>query len=176
MARDKLKRVNVPEKFYSFFLKSRPPGNSTLLQKLAATAPTKRGRGFSRVLDKVTEDEWNELYVRAVAARSRMQGADDRKTELVGAICAKILCERMEERGVDNPQPYVPSRTVTRTPKLLKNPPPAAQEESDESDTDLSSEATTVVPGNLTVQQVSDVDAADDEDLSAIGNDIALVL
>lgn len=165
MAKDKLKKVNVPEMFYQRFLSGMNPYSSTLLQKLSATAPTARGRGMSRWIPEITLTEWNELYQHAAAGRAQMQGAD-RETTLRPAICARALAERMEGLGVDNPITYTPKRK-----KAVAPAPVITTNDDDDDDTDLSS----IIPQNPpVVDQVADVDEADDDDLDSMNGDLAI--
>ena len=165
------RKVNVPEKFYEVMLSglsfnkfSQSP-RDTLLTKLSKTEPTSRGRGQSRWLkgdDAVTEAEWNALYELAAEFRKKMQGAEDREHTLRAAICARALAERMEKIGVDNPVTYTPKFRVTRT--RTETP-----EEPVTSNTDLSS---TIPPVPPVVDQTSDVEEANDEDLGYIHNEL----
>lgn len=157
MAKDKLNKVNVPELFFTHFLSAQAaqaPTNSVITM-LANTAPKKRGRGQTRVLEGITLGQWEELYALAVDARNSMSGAD-RETTLRAAICAKVLAERMEAAGVDNPQPYVPTRT--RKPKAE-----VAAETTGESE----QEDSTVAALNTASEEATD-DAEEDTDVSSM--------
>lgn len=165
MAKDKLKKVNVPEMFYQRFLAD-IPATTSLLQKLNSTAPTARGRGLSRWIPEITLTEWNELYQHAAAGRAQMQGAD-RETTLRPAICARALAERMEGLGVDNPVTYIPKRKKAVAPAPVID----TNDDLDDDDTDLSS----IIPSNPpVVDQVADVDEADDNDLGTMHDDLAI--
>ena len=129
----KLDRIFVPELFYQRFIADIDPSTSTLVQKLAVAEPTKRGRGMSRVLENLTEAEWEELYEHAAYGRTFQQGTKDRKVTLRAAICAKALAERMEGLGVANPIEYTPKRrrvtAVEETEELPVTPPTVAVNE-----------------------------------------------
>lgn len=162
MARSKFINRNVPETFYERFLKGKPQTTS-LLQKLAGITPTRRARGYTRVIELCTEAEWEELYAYAAEGRAAMQGAD-RETTLRPAICARALCESMESQGVANPVPYITKRK-TATP-VIEEPVTT-----DEVDTDLTPHVPQTPP---TVDQVADVEEATDADLDSIHDDLAI--
>ena len=103
--RSKLDKVNVPEMFFQQFLDDVPVGESSIIDKLREITPTARGRGCTRVVEEISEDEWNDLYQRAAAVRALIKGAD-RSTELRPALCAKAMANRMETLGVADPVPY----------------------------------------------------------------------
>jgi hypothetical protein len=153
MARNgnKLEKVNVPELFYQRFLSDRDTSSSTLLQRLAETPTSKHGRGMTRILETVTEAEWEELYGYAAEGRAHQQGTKDREFTLRAAICAGKLAERMEELGVANPVEYTPKRrkavaddqptaTVPATPPTLEvEDEPETEEEEFGNDLNLGS-------------------------------------
>jgi hypothetical protein len=163
MARNKLKNRNVPETFYNRFLADLP-ANTSLLQKLAGISPTQRGRGYSRVLPEITETEWEELYQYAAEGRAQMQGAD-RDTTLRPAICARALAESMEGMGVANPVVYVPKRKKAVTAIPVSTAPSALDDDGD---------SIGIPDTPPTVDQVADVDEADDDDLDSMHGDIAI--
>ena len=126
--RDKLTSVNVPKMFYDRFLADVPAGTCSVIDKLHNTPEQSRGRGLSRVLRNITEQEWNDLYQYAAAGRAAMKGAD-RETTLTAAICAKTVADRMEAQGVDNPVGYVPKPTTRRTKAQIEADRAQAQAE-----------------------------------------------
>ncbi len=154
----KLRKVNVPELFFDKFLSPVPVGESTVIDKLRLLSPTARGRGLTRVVENISEDEWNDLYQRAAAIRKRIKGAD-RQTELRPAICAKAMAGRMEELGVDNLVPYetngVP-RKVTQVDDI------------DDDDTETAD--TTSQP--ITLEQAEEVPDLEDRDLARFRADV----
>lgn len=160
------KRVNVPELFYtrfvadeSFDTQSSNP-RDTLLSKLYAMAPTKRGRGQTRWVTGLTHAEWNALYVFAADGRAHMRQAD-RETTLRPAICAKVLANRMEAVGVDSPVIYV-TKTPTKQQVAKIVTPHIAP-----------TAAPTIPLPPLTVDQLSDADEVSDEELTFFLGDIA---
>ena len=182
---NKLENVFVSELFFQHFL-SQVTGNP-LIERIRAVQPIAKGRGYSRVLDTVTEAEWNEIYELAVHARGQMSGAD-RETVLRAAICAKAMATRMEKAGVDNPQPFKATRTRTRKTKVAATPAPVAPivsntvdalntiaadtTEDTTEDTDLSSHVVVpVVPATLVTAE--DVEAASDAELDQFETDIS---
>ena len=112
--RNKLVQLNIPELFYDRFVAGIPSGTSTVVDKLRNTPATKRGRGLTRVLYNLTEQEYNDVYQLAAKGRAAMKNAD-RQTTLFPAICAKSLADRMEIQGVANPVSYIPKKTTRRT-------------------------------------------------------------
>ena len=168
-------KVNVPELMYTRFLSEitvnditvdQSPRN-TLLAKLAAVTPTARGRGMSRWLkddNALTRAEWNALYELAADARTKMKGAEDREVTLRAAICARALAERMENIGVDNPIVYTPKFRTTR--KKTED----VADTTDTTDTDLSS---VIPPAPPVVDQTTDMEEADGDDLDYMQGDIA---
>ena len=144
-------KVCVAEMFYQQFLADNQSGTS-LMGKLQAAVPTKRGRGFTRTLENLSHDEWNELYQHAAVARSRIQGPDNVE-QLRGAICAKSLTTRMEEFGsIDNPVLYTPQR---------QSKPIVKAEPDDRPDIPLP-----------TVDQTVDSDEMSDDELGAVGQEV----
>lgn len=120
--KDKLDKLNVPELFYSRFVADIPRGTSAVVDRLHDTVPQKRGRGLSRVLEKLTEEQWNDVYQLAAKGRAEMKKTQckgdtsrHREETLFPAICAKTLAARMEEKGVANPVPYIAKKTSRRT-------------------------------------------------------------
>ncbi len=159
------KKVNVPELFYQRFIAQLPFDNTasdplnSLLTKLHTTEPTKRGRGLTRRVKDLTHGEWNELYALAADGRAHMKNAD-RETTLRPAICARVLADRMEVIGVDNPVEYVlrgSSKTTVTAPVAVQVPAPAV----------LPQAAPTVI-----VDQSVDVEEADEESLDFMYRDI----
>lgn len=165
---NKLAKVNVPELFYQRFLADRPQ-TTPLLQKLASTTPTRRGQGYTRWLKNITEADWNELYQYAAEGRAHMQGAD-RETTLRPAICARVLADRMEVLGVDNPVTYTPKQRAKKTTTTATPAPAPTVADDDGDDTDLSSSLPQTPP---TVDQHADVDEASDDDLDFFGGELA---
>jgi len=174
---NKLKNVNVPELFYSHFLADRTMTPNSVLGLLSNTAPSKRGRGHTRVIPEVTEAQWNELYQYAAEARAAMPGAE-RDTVLRAAICGKALAERMEKAGVANPVTYTPTRTKTKkaapapvataTVDALNT---VADEATEDEDTSLDS---TVLPATpATLDTAEDLDPATEEELEGFGEDLS---
>jgi hypothetical protein len=153
--RNKLKKVNVPEMFYLQFLSNIPTGTSSVIDRLHAISPTPRGRGLTRVLPEVTNEEWNDLYKQAAMGRKAIRGAD-RSTELRPAICAGAMADRMEKLGVDNVIPY-------DIPKVEVNIP----------DVDTA-EATSDLPSTpIELETADDLDEVDDKETQAFREDIS---
>jgi hypothetical protein len=113
---NKLTNLNVSEFFFDVYLEPMAIGASAVVDRLRNVTPTKRGRGFSRVLDTVTEAEWNEMYQLAAAVRGNMKGSA-RGKPLRAAVCAKAMANKMEKLGVDNPVPYSCRASKPRTKK-----------------------------------------------------------
>ncbi len=125
--RSKLTKVPVPEMFFQYHLVNIPKGQSILVDRLRLTKPTRRGKGFSRVLKNLTEGEWEDLYALSVWGRSRIRGAE-RGPELYGAVCAGAIAKRMEALGVATPIPYespVAYKTRKRNNKIRHTDIPA---------------------------------------------------
>ncbi len=157
----KLRKVNVPELFYGRFLSSIPVGISTVVDKLRAITPTARGRGLTRVVENISEDEWNDLYQRAAAVRKKIKGAD-RQTELRPAICAKAMASRMEELGVANLVPY---ETNGKPKKVVDTP--VVNDDDDTTDGE-----DVVVTEPLTLETADDIPDLDDQDLNRFREDV----
>jgi len=157
----KLRKVNVPELFYERFLSSIPVGISTVVDKLRVITPTARGRGLTRVVENISEDEWNDLYQRAAAVRKKIKGAD-RQTELRPAICAKAMASRMEELGVAN---FVPYETNGKPKKVVDTPVL-----NDDDGTTDGEDA--VVSEPLTLETADDIPDLDDQDLNRFREDV----
>lgn len=149
----KLRKVNVPELFYIKFLSPVPFGLSTVVDKLRAISPTARGRGLTRVVENITEDEWNDLYQRAAIVRKGIKGAD-RQTELRPAICAKAMAGRMEELGVADLVPY---ETNGRPRKAVEPVDDDDDDVIDGADASIASEPIVLEPA----EEVTEVDHAD---------------
>jgi len=158
----KLRKVNVPELFYERFLSSVPVGISTVVDKLRTISPTARGRGLTRVVENISEDEWNDLYQRAAAVRKKIKGAD-RQTELRPAICAKAMASRMEELGVANLVPY---ETNGKPKKVVDTP--AVDDHAD----DTTDGTDAVVSEPLTLETADDIPDLDDQDLNRFREDV----
>ena len=95
----KLAKVNVPEMLYQAFFTHVPDGLSTVIDKIRLIEPQPRGRGLTRILRDITEDEWEVLYARVCIIRGGLRGCD-RDTQLRAAICGKAMTFRMEALGV----------------------------------------------------------------------------
>jgi hypothetical protein len=158
----KLRKVNVPELFYERFLSPVPASISTVVDKLRMITPTARGRGLTRVVENISEDEWNDLYQRAAAVRKKIKGAD-RQTELRPAICAKAMASRMEELGVAN---FVPYETNGKPKKVVDTPVV-----DDDADGTTDSEDA-VVSEPLTLETADDIPDLDDQDLNRFREDV----
>ena len=111
MTKYKLTSVNVPETFYQMFLQPLSRGTSAITDRLRRISPTRRGAGQTRVIKDVTQEQWNDLYIRAATARQSIVGAV-RKTELGPAVAAGKLADRMEDRGVPKVIPYNRKRAL----------------------------------------------------------------
>jgi len=155
----KLRKVNVPELFFEKFLSPVPTGDSTVIDKLRLISPSARGRGMTRVVENITEAEWNDLYQRAAAIRKRIKGAD-RQTELRPAICAKAMAGRMEELGVANLVPYETNG------KPRKAVDPVVEED------DVTPVPVAVVTIPITLEQADDIPELDDKDLARFREDV----
>jgi hypothetical protein len=113
--KNKLKKLCVPKTFFDQFLNQYPQNQYSIIDKLRDVKPSARGRGESLVVYDITDEEFNDMYQLAVDARNKIRKAE-RTTMLPAAICAKDLSLRMEKLGVDNPVPYIPSKTRTIKP------------------------------------------------------------
>lgn len=187
MAKDKLKKVNVPELFHKHFLANRPVATGSVLELLKNITPSARGRGFTRVLPEVTQAQYDELYQYAAEARAAMPGAE-RDTVLRAAICGKSLAERMEAAGVTSPVTYTPTRTrkasAPATPTAPATPAATAtaaalttvsQEATDEAtdeeeDTNLDS----IISEPVTLDTADDLEGVSDDELDGFGQDLSL--
>ena len=156
----KLRKVNVPELFYEKFLSPVPVGESTVIDKLRMLPATARGRGLTRVVENITEDEWNDLYQRAAAVRKRIKGAD-RQTELRPAICAKAMAGRMEYLGVDNLVPYETNGKPRKVTPV-----------EDEVDDDVSDVVDIAIAEPITLEPAEEVPDLDDKDLARFRADV----
>ena len=157
--RNKLKKVNVPELFCQVFLFPVAAGTSTIIDKLRNIQPTPRGQGFTRVIENISEEEWNDLYAYAAKARKAIQGAD-RETELKPAICGKALAFRMEELGVDNPVPWKPSKIYKKTVELS----PEAEDTTDD--------VVDAASNPISIPTADDVEPVDDAERELLGAEI----
>lgn len=162
----KLRKVNVPELFYDKFLSPVPFGISSVVDKLRMISPTARGRGLTRVVENISEEEWNDLYQRAAAVRKRIKGAD-RQTELRPAICAKAMAGRMEELGVANLVPY----ETNGSPKKVVAPV-VDNHDDDIGDTDDTDDTDPIASGPITLEQAEEVSEVDDKDLARFREDV----
>jgi len=155
--RSKLIKVNVPELFFLKFLAEVPRGESSIVDKIQDIKPSARGRGLTRVVEDITEDEWEDLYSRACAVRSKIKGSE-RSTELRPAICAREMTFRMEKAGVKSIVHYETPLSINGVkkadaiPAVTRNIPP--------------------IP--ITLDTVDDVDDAPDTELKDFENEIAL--
>ena len=173
---DKLKNVNVPELFIKHFLTGRTGPSDSVLEIIEATKPQKRGRGYTRILAEITEEQWEELYQYAAEARASMSGAE-RNTVLRAAICGKALATRMEKAGVTNLVAYTPSRT--RKPKATSTQTtaaPTAPAATDDSDVDTSLDSVVTPPAvptePVTLDTADDLDGAPADELEQFGEDL----
>jgi len=156
----KLRKVNVPELFFEKFLEPVPIGESTVIDKLRKLPATARGRGMTRVVHNISEDEWNDLYQRAAAVRKKIKGAD-RQTELRPAICAKAMAGRMEELGVADLVPYETNgkpRTVIPVVDKVED--------------DVADPVDAIVSQPITLEPAEDVPELDDKDLARFREDV----
>lgn len=172
--KDKLTRVNVPELFFQHFLSGVQAAPGTVVEALRNVEPKAKGRGFTRVLETVTEAQWNELYALAAEARAAMPGAE-RQVALRAAICGKALAERMESLGVDSPVTYTPTRI--RKTSAVQTPAEETPTDGDAiSDSDTETEDTnlsSVVPATpVTLVTADDVTGASDDDLNSFESDL----
>jgi len=156
----KLRKVNVPELFFEKFLSPVPTGESTVIDKLRVISPTARGRGMTRVVENISEDEWNDLYQRAAAVRKRIKGAD-RQTELRPAICAKAMAGRMEELGVDNLVPYATNGSPRKVVKVADSPID-----------DVADPVDTIVSEPITLEPAEEVPELESADLARFREDV----
>jgi hypothetical protein len=156
---NKLKKVNVPELFYGKFIQDLTTGTSSIADKLNQTTPTARGRGLSRVVENISNDEWNDLYQLAAAARATMIGAD-RETELRPTICAKALANRMEELGVDSPVIYTPKKVYTPKAVIL------------EVDDELDAPSARIPATPLNIPRVTDLDEMSEDEQQLVNEDL----
>lgn len=160
------KKVNVPELFYQRFVAplafdaTATDDRNTLLNKLATSTPTKRGRGLTRRLEGLNHGQWNELYQLAAEGRSHMQNSD-RETTLRPAICARVLADRMEVIGVDSPVVY----TIKKGKKTVEEPQQPAT-------ATVTPVVLPVSPPTVVVDQTADVPEADEEDRNFMRQDI----
>jgi hypothetical protein len=115
--RNKLKNLNVSEFFYEVYLQPMVVGESAVVDRLRNVTPSKRGRGLTRVLDTVTEAEWNAAYQLAATVRANMKGSE-RGKPLRAAVCAKAMAAKMEKLGVDNQVEYTCRASKPRTKKV----------------------------------------------------------
>lgn len=184
MAKNKLMKVNVPELFYTHFLKDSTGAPGSVLELIHNISATKRGRGFSRVIPEVTQAQYDELYELGVNARASMSGGVERSTVLRAAICAKAMCERMEAAGVSNPQPFVPKRAAKAAAPATPAAPVApattdgatvnalntmADDADDEADTSLNS----IVPTEpASLDTAEDLEEVSGDELDSFGTDI----
>jgi hypothetical protein len=119
--RDKLTKLNVPELFYARFVASIPLGTMPIVDVLHNTTPTARGRGLTRVIENLTEGQYNDVYQLAAIGRAAIKKKEatdakkHREDTLFPAICAKTLADRMEKAGVANPVAYIAKKTTRRT-------------------------------------------------------------
>lgn len=107
---NKLARVCVSELLVQRVVYGENRNGTPLLTKIRNTKPSTRGRGHSRVIENLSNSDWNELYQLAVYGREQTSGGD-RSTNLGATLSAKNLAQRMETLGVDNPVPYAAKRT-----------------------------------------------------------------
>jgi hypothetical protein len=168
----KLLKVNVPEKVWEHFFMGVKPGVSSIIDKLRKLTPQARGRGLTRVVQNVTEAEWEDLYARCVDIRTHMKGTTG--DLLRAAICAKAMSFRMEMDGVMNRVRYTTHHSgktfingveekasgITRR----KPTPPAPVTKVDDT--------LPVEPPTLVV--ADDVEEADDVELARFKRDLAL--
>lgn len=178
MSKSKLDKVNVSEKVISTFLTDASflqqlPStvqNSSVMQKIRSATPTVRGRGHTRVLENITEQEWEDLYTIATAGRATiLRGGRENishipwENVLAAGICATTLMERMETAGVASPvlestrrqkaEPVTEAENVTDDAEDV-------EDAEDAEDTNLDSE---VPAAPLTLEKADDVEEADEE-------------
>jgi len=164
---DKLAKVNVPELFVQRFILNVAPGTSSIVDKLQVTTPRARGRGLTRLVENITEAEWNDLYQRAAAIRTSYKG--DTRT---AAICAKAMATRMEKLGVSNPVQFETrvarkireAEEAAATPQLVTDGTPV-------SDSEETSEESTTPPIDLDLSNEEDVT---DEDLDRFKTELGM--
>jgi len=124
--RDKLAKINIPELFYDRFIKDIPRGTTPIVDVLHGTTPTARGRGLTRVLENLTEEQWNDVYQLAAVGRAAIKKTEavdatrHREDTLFPAICAKTLADRMEKAGVANPVAYTAKKANRRTKAVIE--------------------------------------------------------
>lgn len=162
----KLDKVNVPEMFFNTFLADVPAGTSSIVDRLRNITPTARGRGLSRVVKNLTQDEWDDLYAYAAKARAAIVGCD-RETELKPAICGKALAIRMEELGVTNPVAWAPS-------KVYKPRKAVTEEDFDTStdDADDTADVVAAVSNPITISTADDVDEVTGDELDMLNEEV----
>lgn len=170
---NKLVKVNVAELFFQQFLEPVAAGTSSVIDKLRNVTPTARGRGFTRVVENITEDEWNDLYQRAADARAAVYGAP-RGDFMSATVCATKMCERMEELGVDNPVPFTPKKTRTVKPKADAVDAVDAADAND-GPADDNTDDTSAVDGSITLPPATDPDELDDEELDKLARDLGFM-
>ena len=173
---NKLEKVNVPELFYGRFLANVPAGESIVVDKLKKIKPIPRGRGYTRVVENITEAEWEDLYARAVAARSRIRGAE-RYHELRPTICAKMMTFRMEALGVANIVRYETYKFVNgiEKPKSTLNLPKVVDKKVDDVVAAIQVTQASVVPEEpITLDTADDVDEALEADVARFKKDLEL--
>lgn len=163
----KLDKVNVPEMFYQTFLSNIPAGKSTIVDRLRNINPTARGRGLSRVVKKLTQTEWDDLYAYAAKARAAIVGCD-RETELKPAICGKALAIRMEKLGVTNPVAWSPSKVY----KPRKTSTEVSDAELDQLDDDATADVVTQVATPVTISTAENVDEVTGDELDMLGEEV----
>ena len=125
--RDKLSKLNIPELFYDRFVANIPRGQFSVVDRLHDTVPTRRGRGLTRVIENLTQAEWDDVYQLAAVGRAAIKKKEargdvssHREDTLFPAICAKTLAERMEAAGVSNPVDYTAKKTTRRTKAVIE--------------------------------------------------------
>jgi hypothetical protein len=179
----KLENVNVPELFYQHFMKGHVGLPGSALELTHTVVPVKKGRGFTRILPKITQAQYDELYSYGIHARSSMSGAD-RKTVLRAAICAKAMCERMELAGVTDPKPFVPTRASKKRAADETAPPITSTDDGtaaaltaiaeDATKTEEDTSLNSIVPTEpATLDTVDDLEEVTGEELDNFGKDIS---
>lgn len=165
--KSKLTKVPVPELFFEHHLQLIPKGQSALVDRLRKIEPTRRGKGYSRVLMNLTETEWESMYTLAIWGRSRVRGSE-RGPELFGAVCARAMVKRMEDSGVSIPIPYekgVAYRTKKRGNKLKNDDIPGVAR------TPITIDTADEEP---TLKPVEDLNGVSDEELTQFLEDMGL--
>jgi len=173
--RDKLVTVNVPELLFLNFLVNIPRGTSPVVDKARSIVPRARGRGLTRVLRDISNEEWNDLYNIVAQLRTRIKGAavikaesrgSPRRDELRAALmCATVMAGRMEKLGVDNPVPY-----GTKKAKVA----PAVTAVEDDGDDAAVQDLLQKIFSPVTLETVDDTEEVNPEELKGFGDDLKI--